>query len=54
MPSLDEIEKAKKIINAIDEAKKSGEGVATIDGSMIDAPVETKARRILKLSELYK
>ena len=54
MPSEEEIEEAKKIIEAIEEARKSGEGVATLNGRMIDLPVEKKARRILKLAELYK
>ena len=54
MPSLEEIEEAKKIVAAIEEAKKSGEGVATLNGRMIDLPVEKKARRILKLAEMYK
>ncbi len=54
MPSPEEIEEAKKIVAAIEEAKKSGEGVATLNGRMIDLPVEKKARRILKLAEMYK
>lgn len=54
MPSPEEVEQAKQIINAVEEARKSGEGVATLEGRMIDLPVEMKARRILKLAELYK
>ena len=54
MPSPEEVEKAKQIISAIEEARKSGDGVATLDGRMIDLPVEMKARRVLKLAELYK
>lgn len=53
-PSDEEIEEAKKIIDAIEKAKKAGEGVATLNGRMIDLPVEKKARRTLKLAEMYK
>ena len=49
MPSEEEIEEAKKIINAIEEAKKKGLGTASIDGKMIDLPIEKKARRVLKM-----
>ena len=51
-PSPEEIEEAKKIINAIEEARKKGLGVASLNGKMIDLPVEKKARRILKLAEM--
>jgi len=53
-PDEKEVEEAKKIIEAIEEAKKKGEGTAVYNGRMIDLPVEKKARRILKLAELYK
>jgi citrate lyase subunit beta/citryl-CoA lyase len=51
-PTSEEIEEAKRIIEAIEDAKKKGLGVATLDGRMIDLPVERKARRILKLAEI--
>ncbi|MBC7081059.1 MAG: HpcH/HpaI aldolase/citrate lyase family protein [Thermoplasmatales archaeon] len=51
-PTAEEIEEAKRIIEKIEEAKKKGLGTATIDGRMIDLPVERKARRILKLAEI--
>lgn len=54
MPSPEEIEEAKKIVAAIEEAKKAGTGVATLNGRMIDLPVEKKARRVLKLAEMYR
>jgi len=53
-PDEKEVDEAKKIIEAIEEAKKKGEGTAVYNGRMIDLPVEKKARRILKLAELYK
>ena len=52
IPSNEEIEEAKKIVEAIEEARKKGLGTATVDGRMIDLPVEKKARRILKLAEI--
>lgn len=54
MPSQEEIEEARKIIDAIENARKEGRGVATLNGKMIDLPVENKARRILKLAEMYR
>ena len=38
-----------KIIETIEQAKKKGLGVASIDGKMIDKPVENRARHILKM-----
>ena len=52
-PTKEEIKEAKKIIEAIEEAKKKGLGVASLDGKMIDLPVEKKARRILKMASYY-
>ena len=49
MPTKEEIEEAKKIVDTIEEAKKKGLGTASINGKMIDLPVENKARRILKM-----
>ena len=52
-PDKEEIEEARKIVNAIEEARKKGLGAASLNGKMIDLPVEKKARRILKLASLY-
>ena len=49
MPSQEEIEEAKRIVDAIEDARKKGLGTASINGKMIDLPVEKKARRILKM-----
>ncbi|HEC76261.1 MAG TPA: citrate lyase ACP [Thermoplasmatales archaeon] len=54
MPSPEEIEEARKIVDAIERARKEDRGVATLNGKMIDLPVENKARRILKLAEMYR
>lgn len=50
-PSPERIEYAKKVINAIEEARKRGSGVATLRSKMIDAPIETRARKIMNLAE---
>lgn len=49
-PSKREIEKAKKISLAIEEAQKKGSGVVSLGSKMIDPPVVKRAERILKLA----
>lgn len=49
-PSVDEIEKAKKIVLALNEAEKKGSGVVALGSKMIDPPVVKRAERILKLA----
>ena len=48
-PSPKEINKAKQIVEAFEEAKSNGVGVFAINGKMIDAPVVARARKILDL-----
>ena len=50
-PEQTEIEKAKKIILAFDEAKTKGLGVVTIGTKMIDAPVVKRAENIIRMAE---
>jgi citrate lyase subunit beta/citryl-CoA lyase len=47
-PTDVEIEKAKKIVEAYEEAKRSGLGVVSIGSKMIDAPVVKRALRTLE------
>jgi citrate lyase subunit beta/citryl-CoA lyase len=49
-PTADEIDKAKKIVAAFEEAKVKGIGVVSLGSKMVDAPVVKKAIRILELS----
>lgn len=49
-PSDKEIERAKKISLALEEAQKRGSGVVSLGTKMIDAPVVKRAERILKLA----
>ncbi len=47
MPTPEEIEKARCIVYAYEEAKKKGLGVVALGSKMIDAPVVKRALRIL-------
>lgn len=46
-PTPKEIEKAKKIVAALQEAMAKGSGVISLNGKMIDKPVVIRAQRIL-------
>jgi Citrate lyase beta subunit len=46
-PSAEEIEEARKVVAALEEAHARGSGVASVGGKMIDAPVAARARRVL-------
>ena len=50
-PTPDEIEYAKKVIAAFEEAKSRGDGVIAIGRKMIDAPIVARAQRILEMAE---
>jgi citrate lyase subunit beta/citryl-CoA lyase len=50
-PEPEQIEYARKVVSAIEKARKEGSGVATIGSKMIDAPIEKRARKILGLAE---
>lgn len=51
-PTESEIEKAKVIVNAFEEAEKKGLGVVSIGSKMIDAPVVKRAKKIISLAVL--
>jgi citrate lyase subunit beta/citryl-CoA lyase len=46
-PTADEIAAAERLIASFESAQRAGDGVARIDGQMVDAPVVARARRIL-------
>ncbi|MCK4549333.1 MAG: CoA ester lyase [Candidatus Krumholzibacteria bacterium] len=50
-PTPKRIEYAKKVVAAIEKARSEGSGVATLGSKMIDAPIEARARKILRLAE---
>ena len=51
MPSEKDLNKARLIMAAIEEANARGSVVASLKGKMIDKPVVTRARRLLDLYE---
>ena len=53
-PTDEEIEKAKKIVLAFEEAEKKGLGVVSLGSKMIDPPVVKRAQNIMHLAKLNK
>jgi citrate lyase subunit beta / citryl-CoA lyase len=51
-PTAREIERARDIVSAAEEARKRGSGVISLGSKMIDAPVVKRAERILRLAEM--
>ncbi len=49
-PYPEEIEHARRIVAAIEEAERSGRGSTSLDGEVIDAPVVKRARNLLGLA----
>ncbi len=50
-PSDAEIDEARRVVHAFDEALARGNGAAALDGQMLDAPVVDRARRVLRARE---
>jgi len=50
-PTEEEIEKARKIVDAFKEAEKKGLGVVAVGSKMIDPPVVKRALRVMELAE---
>ncbi|HVO76723.1 MAG TPA: citrate lyase acyl carrier protein [Candidatus Bathyarchaeia archaeon] len=50
-PTPERIEYAQKVVAAIEKARAKGSGVAALGSKMIDAPIEARAKKILKLAE---
>ena len=51
-PPAKEVDRAKRVLKALDEAAKAGKGAAQLDGKMIDAASERMARNIVKQAEM--
>jgi citrate lyase subunit beta/citryl-CoA lyase len=49
-PSKTDIEYAKKVVAAFEEAEAAGRGSTSLDGKVIDVPVVKRARALLKLA----
>ena len=50
-PTPEEIDRAKKIIEAYDLATSKGEGAIALDGEFVDLPVYKRAKEILEFAE---
>jgi citrate lyase subunit beta/citryl-CoA lyase len=46
-PSADEVDRARRLVQAFDDAVKRGDAVVRIDDKMVDAPVVARARKVL-------
>lgn len=53
-PATEEIDKAKKIVLAFEEAEKKGLGVVSLGSKMIDAPIVKRAQKTIQLALLNK
>lgn len=53
-PSEADIEWAQQVIAAIRKAEAEGSGVASLNGKMVDAPIVSRAERILYLARLLR
>ena len=50
-PCPAELDEARRIVGALDEALAQGQGVVSLDGRMVDAPVAARARRLVGLAD---
>ena len=50
-PSLTEIEYARRVVAAFEEAERIGRGSTSLDGKVIDVPVVKRAQALLELAE---
>lgn len=50
-PTVEEIETARRVVAAFEEAEASGTGVIQLDGKMIEYPIVNRARQILSAAE---
>lgn len=50
-PTIEEIENAKLVIKASNEAKEKGSGVVSLNGKMVDKPVIARAERVIMLAK---
>lgn len=49
-PTKKEVDWAKRVVNAIERAEEKGKGVISLDGQMVDAPIVSRAKRIINIS----
>ncbi|QZY53619.1 citrate (pro-3S)-lyase subunit beta [Crassaminicella profunda] len=51
-PTEKEIDHAKKVMRAIEEANEKGSGVIALNGKMIDKPIVERAERVIELAKM--
>ena len=51
MPSPEELEKARRIVEAFEEAERQGLAAVSLGSKMIDPPVVKRAQRVVQLAE---
>jgi citrate lyase subunit beta/citryl-CoA lyase len=49
-PSPEEVEHARRVLAAFDDAQTRGVGIAVVDGAMVDRPVVLRAQRIVAIA----
>jgi citrate lyase subunit beta / citryl-CoA lyase len=50
-PSPEEIDYARRVVAAFEEAERAGKGATSLDGKVIDVPVVKRARALLEVAE---
>lgn len=50
-PSADEIENARRVIEAYEEAERNGRGSTSLDGKVVDVPVVKRAQQLMEQVE---
>jgi citrate lyase subunit beta/citryl-CoA lyase len=51
-PPVEEIEQAKRIVAAFEQAQREGRGRVELDGSLVEVPIYLNARRVLERAGL--
>jgi citrate lyase subunit beta/citryl-CoA lyase len=50
-PSAEEVERARRIVTAYEQAQRTGRGAFEVDGKMVDLPIVERARTLLQRHE---
>jgi citrate lyase subunit beta/citryl-CoA lyase len=50
-PAADEIDYARRVLKAFDEARARGEGAVAFGGQLLDLPIVDRARQTLELAD---
>jgi citrate lyase beta subunit len=51
MPSIEEVERARRLLAAYDDAKATGIASIAFEGQMVDEPVAAQARTVIAQAE---